>query len=71
MAYRLAGIDGIQDYLPFADRALKGIDNNLGDDGWLRNVVDPYVFFRPGGHSPEAQAFVVLLQAAYRDHLRT
>ncbi|KAF7985410.1 hypothetical protein HWV62_5115 [Athelia sp. TMB] len=36
-------------------------------DGWLTPVVDPYEYQYQGNESPEAQAFVMLMQAAYRD----
>ncbi|RPD56883.1 hypothetical protein L226DRAFT_538351 [Lentinus tigrinus ALCF2SS1-7] len=36
-------------------------------DGWLTPVVDPYSFGREGSHSPEGQAFVVEMHAAWAD----
>lgn len=41
--------------------------NNLGTDGWLNNVVDPYAWNVAGQQSPEAQSFVLLMEAAWRD----
>jgi len=38
------------------------------DDGWLQNTTDPYSFVIPGPHSPEAQSFVVMLDAASREY---
>lgn len=36
-------------------------------DGWLTPVVDPSSFGEVGSKSPEAQAFVLMMQAGYRD----
>ncbi|KAL4071941.1 Six-hairpin glycosidase-like protein [Scleroderma citrinum] len=36
-------------------------------DGWLTPVVDPYAFSNQGQTSPEGQAFVLAMQAAWRD----
>jgi hypothetical protein len=36
-------------------------------DGWLTPVVDPSSFGRLGSKSPEAEAFVLMMQASYRD----
>jgi hypothetical protein len=36
-------------------------------DGWLTPVVNPLSFGQEGQNSPEGQAFVLELQAAYRD----
>ena len=36
-------------------------------DGWLTPVVDPYSVARQGQASPEGQAFILLMQAAWRD----
>lgn len=36
-------------------------------DGWLTPVVDPYSYSDPGVHSPEGEAFVLGMQAAWRD----
>ncbi|KIY72983.1 hypothetical protein CYLTODRAFT_417495 [Cylindrobasidium torrendii FP15055 ss-10] len=55
-----------------ADRALSYIADSVDSDGWLQNTVNPLTFNSPsaaGDHSPEGQAFVVLLAAAYRDWL--
>lgn len=54
-----------------ATNGLVYITNNVDDDGWLINAVDPYAFNVPlaaGAHSPEGQSFVLLLHAAYRDY---
>lgn len=36
-------------------------------DGWLSPVVDPSSFGQSGSKSPEAQAFVLMMQAGYQD----
>ena len=36
-------------------------------DGWLTPVVDPYDFSDQGQTSPEGQAFILAMQAAWRD----
>jgi hypothetical protein len=36
-------------------------------DGWLTPVVDPVSFGESGSKSPEAQAFVLMMQASYQD----
>ena len=53
-----------------ANKALGLIKQNVDADGWLHDVVDPETAWTPlgpGNYSPEGQAFVVLLQAAWRD----
>lgn len=40
---------------------------SLDKDGWLTHVVDPLDWHSAGQKSPEAQAFVITLEAAYRD----
>lgn len=56
--------------IPKANKALALIRNSVDTDGWLLNTVDPLTFSTPtvdGSHSPEGQAFVLLLHAAWRD----
>ncbi|KAG8949857.1 hypothetical protein FRC04_008160 [Tulasnella sp. 424] len=36
------------------------------NDGWLDQVVDPYAWGNQGSQSPEAQSFVLLMEAAWR-----
>lgn len=57
--------------VPFANKALKLIEDSIDEDGWLANTVDPLTFntpSKPGEHSPEGQAFVLLLHAAWRSY---
>lgn len=56
--------------VPAADRARQYIVGQVDSDGWLNGVVNPLNWRQaaPSGvHSPEGQAFVLMLQAAYRD----
>lgn len=53
----------------FADKALRLVNSSIDADGWLQNTVDPITFYDPlpiGKHSPEGQAFVLLLESARR-----
>lgn len=57
--------------IPYADKAFQLVQNSIDPNGWLRNTVDPETFDTPSAansSSPEGQAFVLLLQAAYRDY---
>jgi hypothetical protein len=42
-------------------------NTNLDEDGWLFPVVNPRSWGSPGEHSPEGQAFVLMLHTAYED----
>lgn len=56
--------------LNFANKTLSLVNDNLSPDGWVLNTVNPYTFNVPSApdeHSPEGQAFVLLLQAAWND----
>ncbi|EJU06613.1 Six-hairpin glycosidase [Dacryopinax primogenitus] len=54
--------------IPSALRAQTLINSaGLSTDGWLQPVVDPYDYPLRGTKSPEGQAFVLLLQAAYSE----
>lgn len=54
---------GIQSAIKARSLVLASVDNQ----GWLVNVVDPLDRHSPGEKSPEGQAFVIMLEAAYRD----
>lgn len=57
--------------VPYADKAFQLVQDSVDSDGWLRNTVDPETFDTPSAansSSPEGQAFVLLLQAAYTDY---
>lgn len=53
--------------LAAARKARSLIIQSLDGDGWLTNVVDPQDWHQSGSHSPEGQAFVLLLEASYQD----
>lgn len=58
-------------HIDAATQALEYIKSNVDSDGWLQNTVDPLTFSTESTndtHSPEGQAFVLLLQSAYRDY---
>ncbi len=74
--YRLALLTNIHAHLPDAERSRKGLsassDSNgslahFTNDMWLTPVVNPYSFSHQGSESPEGQAFVVEMQAAWMD----
>ena len=57
-------------HIPNADRALQVIHDSINEDGWLLNTVDPETFSTPslpGSYSPEGQAFVIQMYAAWKD----
>ncbi|KAI0069973.1 Six-hairpin glycosidase [Panus rudis PR-1116 ss-1] len=69
--YRLAALTGDLSHIPAANKAFKVIKESIDEDGWLLNTVDPFTFntpSKPGEHSPEGQAFALLLHAAWRDY---
>ncbi|KAI0832503.1 Six-hairpin glycosidase [Trametes gibbosa] len=71
VTYRMAALTGDTSQLSAADKAYNLIKSSVDSGGWLRNTVDPLTFntaSAPSGHSPEGQAFVLLLQSAYRDY---
>ncbi|KAH7334149.1 glycosyl hydrolase family 88-domain-containing protein [Rhizoctonia solani] len=51
-----------------AGRARALVSRSIDADGWLQNVVDPWNFPIRGSRSAEGQAFVLSLEAAYRDY---
>ena len=70
VSFRYAQLTGDYSHLPNAYRALQLVRASVNADGWLLNTVDPMTFntpSQPGTYSPEGQAFVLLLQAAWRD----
>lgn len=67
--YRLATLTHDFTSIPAANRALSLIQRSVNADGWLTGTVDPLKFHEPsakGEHSPEGQAFVLLLYAGWR-----
>jgi len=71
-SFRLASLTGDLRHIPAATKALDVIKKSIDSDGFLLNTVDPLTFDTPSGpgvHSPEGQAFVLLLNSAFRDFL--
>ncbi|KAL0949131.1 hypothetical protein HGRIS_009215 [Hohenbuehelia grisea] len=72
VTFRMAYITRNATLIPKATRALKLIKDSIDEEGWLQNTVDPLTFHTPslpGEHSPEGQAFVLLLDAAWRAYV--
>ena len=71
VTYRLAVIKGDNStYISNANAAYNFVNRNIDGNGWLRNTTDPLTFYSPSDPdvaSPEAQSFVLLLEAARRD----
>lgn len=65
--YRLAVQTGNEQWIHNAEKAFKWVETQIADDGTLKSVVNPLSWWELGAQSPEGQAFVLLLQAAYRD----
>ncbi|KAK4047085.1 hypothetical protein OIV83_005648 [Microbotryomycetes sp. JL201] len=74
VAYRLAQFDVTSDLIDQANTLRNKIYNSVsGSTGVLSPVVDPLNFgqrLSSGGISPEGQAFVLLMESAYRDWSR-
>jgi len=66
--YRLAVLTGDCDMVSNAEKAFDYIATKIASDGTLQQTVDPFHWDILGTQSPEGQAFVLLLQAAYRDY---
>lgn len=73
LVYGVSGASSIN--IGAAERARQYAVGYVGDDGWVGPVVNPFDWHQkagPGVHSPEAQAFVLMLTAAGRDfHVAT
>jgi rhamnogalacturonyl hydrolase YesR len=69
--FRLATLTGDLTHIPAAEKAFNLIKENISEDGWLMDVVDPLAFDKPGTRSPEGQSFVLLLYSARRDFIAT
>ncbi|KAF5346963.1 hypothetical protein D9758_010083 [Tetrapyrgos nigripes] len=75
--YRLALLRDVWHWLPEAEKVRgelfgsgQGDGNGNGhfdSNGWLQPVVNPNAYTQQGSQSPEAQAFVLELQAAWGD----
>ncbi|KAK0453338.1 Six-hairpin glycosidase [Armillaria borealis] len=72
VTYRMAAYNNDTSLIPKADKAFELIKGSIDDEGWLQDTVDPYTFTTAtavDGYSPEGQAFVMLLAAAWRDYI--
>ncbi|KAF8499997.1 Six-hairpin glycosidase [Hysterangium stoloniferum] len=67
--YRLALLTQTYHNLPHAEDSRKTLvgGDHFDSYGWLQPVVNPLNWSMSGSQSPEAQAFVVEMQAAWRD----
>lgn len=72
--YRLSLLRSVHHYLPDAEKCRQTLfsSNSSGlvhfsSDGWLTPVVNPDSFGDEGSDSPESQAFILELQAAWTD----
>ncbi|KAG7097619.1 hypothetical protein E1B28_004952 [Marasmius oreades] len=73
--YRLSLLRGVHRYLPSAENSRKalfasssnGSLEHFTSDGWLTPVVNPHAFGEQGAHSPEGQAFVLEMRAAWKE----
>ncbi|KAF9255369.1 glycoside hydrolase family 105 protein [Marasmius fiardii PR-910] len=72
--YRLSLLRGVHRYLPKAEDSRKtlytssnGQLQHFTGDGWLIPVVNPHSFGEEGSQSPEGQAFVLEMDAAWKD----
>lgn len=69
-AYRLAVLGVIPmdgTLIATAEKIRAAVEAGVGSDGWLSPVSDPLTFTDVGSESPEAQAFVLLMEAAWVD----
>ncbi|KZW03864.1 hypothetical protein EXIGLDRAFT_715909 [Exidia glandulosa HHB12029] len=67
--YRIASITGSSLNIDAAERALQRVMDLIDSSGWLHGPVDPLAFDKQTSgdeHSPEAQSFVLMLDAASR-----
>lgn len=67
--YRLSVLQNVHTYIPNADRARSSLfdGSHIDSDGWLNPVVNPLSFAASGSKSPESEAFVLMLHAAWKD----
>lgn len=68
----MAALTNDTTHVAAANSALRYVAQDLDANGWLQNAVDPVTFTTPmdyadGGNSPEGQAFVLLMHAAWAD----
>ncbi|KXN87956.1 GTP cyclohydrolase 1 [Leucoagaricus sp. SymC.cos] len=66
---RMAAIQNTNTSIPAVNQALFVIQKSVDVQGWLQNTTNSYTLDEPlgeGEHSPEGQAFVLLLHAAWQ-----
>ncbi|TFK73011.1 Six-hairpin glycosidase [Pluteus cervinus] len=69
VTYRMAVFTHNDHLVSHANKALGVVKASIGQDGTLKGTTDPETFHEPispGEYSPEGQAFVLLLQAAWK-----
>ncbi|KAF9452154.1 hypothetical protein P691DRAFT_722454 [Macrolepiota fuliginosa MF-IS2] len=74
VTYRMAAIQNTTVFIPAANLALKLVQENVDAQGWLLNATNPYTFdeqLKEGEHSPEGQAFILLLHAAWQAFIQS
>lgn len=65
-------VDGAQDLVHDANRMRQAVYGGLNTgSAWLAPVVDPLDWYVEVKKSPEAQAFVLLMEAAWIDYTST
>ncbi|KAL8278079.1 hypothetical protein RQP46_009539 [Phenoliferia psychrophenolica] len=70
-AFRMALLghpDSAGTNLVVAEKIRQAVNSKIDASGWLTSVADPLVWAQSTTRSPEAQAFVIMLQAAWRDY---
>jgi rhamnogalacturonyl hydrolase YesR len=67
--YRISNLADVHDHVSQAEQTRKAIAANghIDSNGWLTPVVNPHAYGEEGSQSPEGQAFVLQMQAAYKD----
>ncbi|KAJ9091754.1 hypothetical protein QFC19_008964 [Naganishia cerealis] len=70
VAYRLATMNLTTAHVGFANQIHSTVAaRHINSTGYLTGAVDPLSFGKQGTYSPEGQAFVLLMQAAYKDYI--
>ncbi|KAI3609237.1 glycoside hydrolase family 105 protein [Moniliophthora roreri] len=78
-AYRLSLLsNGTESHwIPYAERSRKALSSTVGNgnynlkyftsDGWVEPVANPHWYVSQGTQNPEAQAFVLMMQSAWKE----
>ena len=70
--YRYARITNDKTHISAADKAFELVKGSLDGNAWLRDAVDPITFntrLKDDEHTPEGQAFILNLHAAWADYV--